>query len=150
MKAEDLFGSWTLVRIESADGLPDDAGTRIKLPFGDDPQGIIHYLPDRRMAVLIQARDRPLLPGGRTGGSDAQWRQSSRGFTAYGGTYEVQPGRVIHHVEFNSFPNDIGVPYVRVARIEGDLLMLETLPDDISSGGHMQLVWQKLKQETAP
>ena len=149
MNVEDLFGSWTLVRIESADHLPDDAATLIKLPFGENPQGIIHYLPDGRMAVLIQALDRPPLPGGRSGGTDAEWRRSSRGFTAYGGTYEVLPGRVIHHVEFNSFPNDIGMPYVRVARIEGDLLMLETLPDDPSSGGQMRLVWQKMKQGTA-
>ncbi|MDG2001810.1 MAG: lipocalin-like domain-containing protein [Novosphingobium sp.] len=139
MHSDDLIGSW---RLEGVELVEDDVSAGPP-PFGGNPEGILHYLPDRRMAVIIQQPDRPPIEGGRRGGSDAEWRSAARSFTAYAGSWTLEPGRVIHHVEFNNFPNDVGVDYVRIARIEGDVLHLETPPDLPADQRPMRLVWRR-------
>lgn len=140
MQADDLIGSWRLEGVE----LVGDNAAKGPPAFGGNPQGILHYLPDGRMAVLIQNAERAPIEGGRRGGSDAEWRRAARTFTAYAGSWTVEPGRVVHHVEFNSFPNDVGVDYIRIARIEGDLLHLETPSDLPADQRPMRLVWKRL------
>lgn len=139
LEQSDLLGSWRLVRVE----LTGENATSGPAPFGEQPQGILHYLPDGRMAVMIQSSDRAPIPGGRRGGSDAEWRQAARSFTAYAGTYSILPGRIVHHVEMNSFPNDQGVDYHRIARLEDHSLLLETPPDLPADQRHMRLVWSR-------
>ena len=134
-----LLGSWQLAGIELT---REDAGSGPP-PFGEHPQGILHYLPDSRMAVFIQSGDRPPITGGRIGGSDAQWRSAARSFTAYAGTYTLHSGAVVHHVEMNSFPNDVGVDYRRLARLEGNRLILETPPDLPADQRPMRLIWTR-------
>ena len=138
MKAEDLIGSWRLERVEL---VGDDGGPPA---FGGAPHGILHYLPDGRMAVMIQNAERPPIEGGRRGGSDVEWRQAARSFTAYAGSWTLEPGRVVHHVDFNSFPNDVGVDYVRIASIDGDRLHLETPSDLPADQRPMRLTWRRL------
>jgi hypothetical protein len=139
LEQADLLGSWQLVGVEltgedSANGPP---------PFGGNPQGVLHYLADRRMAVIIQSADRPPIPGGRRGGSDGDWRRSARSFTAYSGTYTILPGRIVHHVEMNSFPNDQGVDYVRIAHVVNQCLWLETPPELPADQRPMRLLWKR-------
>ena len=83
--AGEVLGSWELVRVELI-GKPSEGQP---LPFGGDPHGVLHYLPDGRMAVLIQEARRPQIAGGRHGGSDAEWREAARKFTAYAGRYSI-------------------------------------------------------------
>ncbi len=135
----DLLGSWQLVRVE----LTGEDAASGPAPFGDRPQGILHYLPDGRMAVMIQSSDRAPIPGGRRGGSDAEWRQAARSFTAYAGTFSILPGRIVHHVEMNSFPNDQGLDYARIARLEKQCLLLETPPELPTDQRQMRLVWKR-------
>ncbi len=141
MQASDLLGSWTLVHVEplgpQAPGAPP--------PFGGQPRGVLHYLADGRMAVMIEVAGRKRVEGGRHGGTDAEWRRAAKSFTAYAGTYELAPGQVIHHVDFNSYPNDVGTDYVRTARIEGERLTLETPLDLPPDQRAMRLVWQRLE-----
>jgi len=139
MRREDLIGSW---RLEGVELVGEDASAGPP-PFGGSPQGILHYLPDGRMAVMIQNLDRPPIEGGRRGGSDAEWRRAARSFTAYAGGWTLEPGRVVHHVDFNNFPNDVGVDYVRIARIEGDILHLETPAELPADQRPMRLVWKR-------
>ena len=139
MQPGDIIGSWELVGVdligEMVEGQP--------LPFGGSPQGVLHYLPDGRMAVMIQQAERPPIPEGRKGGTDAQWRSAAVSFTAYAGTYSFSPGRIVHHVEFNSFPNEVGVDYVRIARLEAGCLILETPPELPADQRAMRLVWRR-------
>ena len=137
--AGEVLGSWELVRVELI-GKPSEGQP---LPFGGDPHGVLHYLPDGRMAVLIQEARRPQIAGGRHGGSDAEWREAARKFTAYAGRYSIVPGRIVHHVEFNSFPNEVGVDYPRIACMEGGCLIVETPPDLSADQRQMRLVWQR-------
>ena len=139
LEQADLLGTWQLVSVE----LIGDGVANRPAPFGGRPEGILHYLEDGRMAVLIQSADRPPIAAGRTGGSDAEWRQAARSFTAYAGTYSILPGRIVHHVEMNSFPNDQGVDYVRLARLENQHLVLDTQLDIPPDQRHMRLVWKR-------
>ncbi len=139
VRAEDLLGSWDLQRIEL---LGPDAESQPPA-FGGNPVGILHYLPDGRMVAILQNGNRQPIPGGRTGGSDADWKRAARSFTAYAGSYEILPDRVVHHVDFNSFPNDAGTDYVRFARLEGDVLVLETPLDGPADTRPMRLFWKR-------
>ena len=139
LEQAELLGSWQLAVAEltGADAANGPA------PFGGSPQGVLHYLADGRMAVIIQSSNRPPIPGGRRGGSDGEWRQAARSFTAYCGTYSILPGRIVHHVEMNSFPNDQGVDYVRIARLENHCLLLETPSELPADQRQMRLVWKR-------
>lgn len=139
MEARDLIGSWDLVRIDligpGAEGLPP--------AFGGNPEGILHYMPDGRMVAIIQNGGRKPIEGGRRGGSDADWRRAAKSFTAYAGGWELQPDRIVHHVDFNSFPNDVGVDYIRFGHFEGGQLVLETPLDGPPDSRPMRLFWKR-------
>ena len=47
----DLLGSWQLASVE----LTGEDAVNAPAPFGGYPEGILHYLADGRMAVIIQA-----------------------------------------------------------------------------------------------
>ena len=139
VRQEDLLGSWELI---------DIVDTRTgEVPrsslFGSNPQGILHYLANGRMAVMIQHPDRQPIDGGRTGGNDEAWRKAARAFTAYGGTYTIEPERIVHHVAFDSFPNGVGTDRVRLARLDGDMLVLEVPPGNPDES-LMRLRWKRL------
>ena len=134
-----LLGSWTLVSAEAVSG----ASVIDAEPFGAGPYGIIHYLADGRMAVLIAHAQRAPIVGGRVHGSDADRLRAARTITAYAGTFDVESDRVIHHVEVNSFPNDVGVDYVRLAKLDGDTLLLATPPDLPADQRPMRLHWAR-------
>ena len=146
MQRQDLIGSWQLVGVELT-GADTQSGPP---PFGGNPRGMLHYLPDGRMAVMIYSADRPPIEGGRRGGSDAEWRSAARSFTAYAGSFTITPGRIIHHVDINSYPNDVGVDYVRLARLDGDKLLLETPPNLPADQRAMRLVWRRYAGEPWP
>lgn len=139
MTDADLIGSWDLVRIDligpGAESLPP--------AFGGHPQGVLHYMADGRMVAIIQGAGRAPMPGGRRGASDADWRRAGKSFTAYAGSWDLVGDRVVHHVDFNSFPNDVGVDYIRFARMEGDLLVLETPIDGPPDSRPMRLFWRR-------
>ena len=136
----DLLGSWTLVRVEA---MGEGAETQPP-PFGGWPEGMLHYLPDGRMVAIVQQGGRDPIPGGRKGGTDAEWKRAARSFTAYAGAYEVKADHIVHHVEFNSFPNDVGSDYIRFARIENGMLVLETPLDPGPDQRPMRLFWKRL------
>ena len=139
LEQADLLGSWQLASVE----LTGEDAASGPAPFGGRPQGTLHYLQDGRMAVIIQNSDRPPVPGGRRGGTDAEWRQAARSFMAYAGAYSILPGKIVHHVEMNSFPNDQGVDYVRIAHLVNQCLLLETPPELPADQRHMRLVWKR-------
>jgi hypothetical protein len=140
VEADELIGSWELQRIELLGPGAEDQPP----PFGGDPSGILHYMPDGRMVAILQNRVRPPIPGGRRGGTDADWRRAARSFTAYAARWTLEPDRVIHHVDFNSFPNDVGLDYIRFARFEGASLVLETPLDGPPDSRPMRLYWKRL------
>lgn len=134
-----LHGSWILESADVVDGdrIVDSA------PFGSRPSGMLHYLENGCMAVLIAHEQRPVIAGGRTGATDAERLAAARTFTAYGGSYDVENDRVVHHVVINSFPNDVGVDYPRIARLDGNRLILATPRDLPADQRPMRLIWKR-------
>lgn len=136
---DDLIGSWML---DSAVLLRDGQPTG-DTPFGAKPTGVLHYLPDGRVAVLLAHDGRQPMAGDRLSASDAERAAAARSFTAYAGSFDVEGDRVIHHVDINSHPNDVGVDYPRIATLAGDRLTLATPPDLPADQRAMQLVWRR-------
>ena len=140
MKAEQFLGTWQLRRCyEERDGV-----VTVPHKLGEGANGCIHYLPDGRMAVLIQYGGCPRLPTGLAQATDAELAAVSRRFFAYGGTYSFDEDRVIHHLDICSNPNDVGADYVRAVQFSGNFLTLST-PPEIREG---QAVTLKLEWES--
>jgi hypothetical protein len=125
----NLVGCWTL----SACRRIPDAG-EISYPFGENPLGLLIYMPDKRMAVQIAAADRSAIGGA---GAQEQRAKAFSTYLAYFGTYEVEADRVIHHVETSLFPDWSGSAQVRGLSLAGDTLTLSRAMD----GVRVELVW---------
>jgi hypothetical protein len=136
-----VLGTWHLVRTyETLDGV--ETG---KAPIGEGAYGVIHYLPDDRMAVVMAHADHVQLSAGRYNSGEEETAASARTFTAYAGSYTCHPDRIVHHLDVCLYENDNGTDYVRFAEIHGDRLTL-SMPPVPTGKGEMawHLEWQKL------
>jgi hypothetical protein len=117
-----LIGTWrlkSLVREVAATG-------ERYLEFGEHPQGFIGYSGDGRMYAILMADER-IQPKGEPLADDER-AQLHRSMIAYAGTYTVDGGKVVHHVEvsWNGLRN--GTDQVRFFKIDGDTLTITTAP----------------------
>lgn len=140
----DILGTWRLVKgIWEYDGKPE-----LNPVFGENPTGFLHYLPDGRVAVVTAFTGRKTLPGeDRLVQSDEDHAYAARTFDAYAGRFTfIEPGRVIHHIEVNSFQNDVGKDFVRDIKIEGNLLYLMPPTSTLESGVVMKryVIWERV------
>jgi hypothetical protein len=79
------------------------------------------------------------------GGSVEEQAQAAQSYLSYGGTYEIQGDKVIHHIEASLFPNWVGEDQVRfVDKLTKDQLVLRTQPY-LTSGkiGTGYLAWYR-------
>ena len=132
--AQKFVGTWRLVSIQS-----DSLGARSRL--GEKPTWYIYYDATGHMAAQIQPdRKRPSWPAGkRLPGEEAI--DVLMGYTAYFGTYTVNPAKkvVTHHRE-GALNFDV-VDYVRRYEfLEGDRIAL--MPVDRPG---YRLIWEKVK-----
>ncbi len=137
-----LVGSWKLISFHSQDSSGQKA-----YPFGKDAQGRLIYEPDGRMAVQLMnpnrpkfASDDPLVT------SEAEVRAAFGGYTAYYGTYSVNPEEqtIVHHIEVALLPNWVGTDQQRHFEFDGKYL---TLKGPLRLGGVqgvVSLVWERL------
>ena len=137
-----LAGSWKLISFHSK-----DPSGQIAYPFGKDAQGRLIYEPDGRMAVQLMnpnrpafASDDPLVT------SEAEVRAAFGGYTAYYGTYSVNPDdrTIVHHIETALLPNWVGAHQQRLFEFDGKYL---TLKGPLLLGGVqwvVSLVWERL------
>jgi hypothetical protein len=138
----ELVGSWKLISFHSQNSSGQKA-----YPFGSDAQGRITYEPDGRMAVQLMnpsrpgfASDDPLVT------SEAEVRAAFGGYTAYYGTYSVNPDdrTIVHHIEAALLPNWVGTDQQRHFEFDGKYL---TLKGPLLLGGVkwvVSLVWERL------
>jgi hypothetical protein len=137
-----LVGSWKLISFHSQ----DSSGQRT-YPFGKDARGRLVYEADGRMAVQLMnpnrpgfASDDPLVT------SEVQVRAAFGGYTAYYGSYSVNPDEqtIVHHIEAALLPNWVGTDQQRHFEIDGNCL---TLQGPLLLGGVpgvVSLVWERL------
>jgi hypothetical protein len=138
----ELVGSWKLVSFHS-----QDSSGQTAYPFGKDAQGRLIYEPDGRMAVQLMNPNRPgFTSDDPLVTSEAEVRAAFGGYTAYYGTYSVNPQEktIVHHIEAALLPNWVGANQLRHFEFDGKYL---TLKGTLLLGGvqgFVSLVWERL------
>lgn len=139
--APELAGTWKLISFHSQDG-----SGKIVYPFGKDARGRLIYEPDGRMAVQLMNPDRPRFASDDPlVASEADVRAAFGGYTAYYGTYSVNPHErtIVHHIEAAFLPDWVGTDQQRHFEFDGKYL---TLQGPLRLGGVqgvVRLVWER-------
>ena len=116
-----LFGTWklkTLVHEVTATGERNNE-------FGDNPHGFISYAPDGRMYAIGTRSDRAKPAAAPTAEESSKLFQS---MFAYAGTYTLEPGKVVHHIDISWNQRWTGTNQVRFYNVEGDTLTIKSAP----------------------
>lgn len=133
-----LLGTWKLVSAER-----EDVATGQKTAFlGENPSGVLHYLPDGRMMAIITRAGRK-APAGRVANA-TEAEALIRSMIAYGGTYRCEGDKVIHDCDISWNQSFTGTKQVRTMTFEGDHLTLSPPPSPDPTDGTMsvrRLVW---------
>jgi len=134
-----FLGAWKLVSVE---GLNQTTTDRV---------GIIMYDKSWHMAVQIVSPNRAGFPNGRAKATDKEKAAAFDSYTAYYGTYTIEPenGIVVHHLEGSITPGQIGQDNIRYFEFKGNKLTLSVAND--GKGGRLarkdtraHLTWEKL------
>ena len=94
--------------------------------LGEHPGGYISYSADGRMLVFFVSADQPRP---REEPSDEERIRLHKAMLAYGGTYSVSPGKVVHHIDIEWDGRRIGTDQVRFYTVDGNTLSLKTEPN---------------------
>jgi hypothetical protein len=94
--------------------------------MGEHPDGYISYASDGRMLVLFVSDEQPHPVAEPT---DEERIKLHKGMLAYGGTYELSPGRVINHIDIEWDGRRLGTDQIRFYTVEGDKLVIRTEPN---------------------
>jgi Lipocalin-like domain len=133
-------GSWKLISMEG----PNQNGQAQR-------DGIIMYDGMGHMSVQIFSPDRPAFPKGRAQATDKEKADAFTTYTAYYGTYMIEPGNgvVVHHLEGSITPGQIGQDNIRYFEFRGNRLILSVGND--GKGGRLarkdtttHVTWEKL------
>lgn len=94
--------------------------------MGADPVGYLSYHADGRMMAFVASRGRPMPKGAKP--TDGEKITLFDSMLAYCGSYTVEGGRVIHHVDASWNPawgiSDLVRPY----SVDGDRLVISDAP----------------------
>jgi hypothetical protein len=137
-----LAGVWNLVSL-----CAQDPSGETGYPFGRHAQGRLIYEPNGRMAVQLMDPNRPRFTSDDPMvSSKAEVRAAFGGYTAYYGTYFVNPDEqtIVHHIEAALLPNWVGTDQPRQFEFDGKYL---TLKGPLLLGGVQRvvsLVWERL------
>jgi hypothetical protein len=140
MSAEDFYGAWKLISIETR----NDKGELVRQGVRT---GIIIYSTDGYMSVVIMKDGRPLFKSGDIRGGSVEEKISAvDGYISYTGRFTVKKNRVFHHIEASLFPNWIGEDQERFYELDGNRLTLST-PLMLVGGRELSthLIWEKVK-----
>jgi hypothetical protein len=122
--AEDnaLLGTWKLKSF-----VREVAGTGERYnQMGEQPDGYLSYSAGGRMLAFFVS-DNQLHP--RAEPSDEERTKLHKGMLAYGGTYKLSPGKVVHHIDIEWDGRRIGTDQVRFYSFDGDDLVVKTEPN---------------------
>lgn len=116
---DQLVGAWELLSFVSTPTDSTKEEEEVKYPLGKNPKGILIYTADGYMSAHLQALE-------SAEESDAH----SNRYLGYTGPFHLdQTGTetvLQHHVSLSSFPARLGDIQRRVARLDGDILVLRT------------------------
>jgi len=143
MAENPFIGTWRLVSFHTkrADG-------QVKYPLGRDAAGYIIYNEDGYVSVAIMNANRSKFASGDIfGGTTEEKVAAADTYISYCGRYEIQEGKVIHHIEVSFFPNWIGADQERIFEFDGERLSLSTPPflvGGVQQTAHM--VWERVRK----
>ena len=139
MEANPLIGTWTLKSYVATTA----AGARLT-PYGEHPTGYLSYSNDGRMQTVGVASDR-IVPAGLKAPDNERLALYDTMF-AYAGTYSLEPGKVIHHVDVSWNEVWTGTEQARLFEVNGNTLTLTTRITDAATGTDTQyvLVWERV------
>lgn len=141
---KSLVGVWqhVLTEYETSDG-------KTSYPRGKDAVGQLIYTPDGHMSVFIMQNNRPHFANPDfMEASDAEKVAAMNTHLSYGGRYTCLGDKVIHHVEFSSFPNRVGSDIERFVKLNGDELTLTTPPFTGKDGTSTiaKILWKQIEK----
>jgi Lipocalin-like domain len=122
--AEDnpLLGTWKLKSF-----VREVVGTGERYnQMGEQPDGYLSYSADGRMLAFFVS-DNQLRP--RADPTDEERIRLHRGMLAYGGTYKLSSGKVVHLIDIEWDGRRLGTEQVRFYTVEGDRLVIKTEPN---------------------
>ena len=118
-----LTGTWRLKSF-----VREVAGTGERYnQLGDHPEGVLGYSKDGRMYAILLAGDR--VKPGSEGPTDSERLALYNSMIAYAGTYTIDGGKVVHHVDLSWNGARAGGDQVRFFTLEGDILTIKTAPN---------------------
>jgi hypothetical protein len=114
--------------------------------FGDNPDGYLGYSPDGRMYAIFVRHDRirpdDVVP------TDEEGVRLLGTMVAYAGTYTLEQGRVVHHIDVSWNQAWTGTDQVRFFELDGETLTITTAPYKSyhdGQDGRSILVWRKVE-----
>lgn len=141
--AKKFFGLWRLV--DSDEVRPSGEAVRAR---GQRPRGLLVYGENGDMTVQVMNDGRPKFKGAAPAeGTPDEVRAAFTGYTAYFGKFEVDEREraVLHHMEGNLVPNEIGTTRKRFYEFSGDRLILSA---PVEAGGERRtrrIIWERVK-----
>jgi hypothetical protein len=123
-KADDnpLLGTW---RLKSFVREVAETGESYN-QMGERPDGFLSYAADGRMLAFFVSDNQPRPRGEPT---NEERIRLHKGMLAYGGTYKLSSGTVIHHIDIEWDGRRLGTEQVRFYAIDGDKLVIKTEPN---------------------
>jgi hypothetical protein len=136
--AKDLVGTWQLVS-----NVIDQNGKKTD-QFGPHPHGILYFENNGRYVLSIVADGLPKFAGnGRMNGTDAENKAIVQGSISHFGTYSVDGGKIVFHVEHATFPNWDGGTQARPFKLSGDDLSFFVAAAS-AGGGSSVVTWRRM------
>ena len=117
-----LLGTW---RLQSFVREVTATGERYN-QLGAHPNGYISYAADGRMLVFFVSDEQPRPQAEPTDDERVKLHQT---MLAYGGTYVLTPGKVVHHIDIEWDGRRLGTDQVRFYTIDNDKLVIKTEPN---------------------
>jgi Lipocalin-like domain len=139
MDGNPLLGTWKL----KSHIVTTPAGER-STPYGESPTGYLSYSADGRMQVIGAASGRTVSTGPTPPDNERVALYDT--MFAYAGTYSVEAGKVIHHVDISWNEVWTGTDQIRLYEVNGNTLTLTTRAMDPvrDTEVHYAVVWERV------
>jgi Lipocalin-like domain len=142
---DQLIGTWKLVSAK----ITTDNG-EVRDSWGPNPAGFLTYTADGRVSAILTLSNRPPLSVSDFISAPAEERAAAFAtMSAYAGKFDVNEGKVSHHVEVASMPNDVGATLQReIVQLTADRLVLRVAKPYLRGGmmvRSQELTWERVK-----